>query len=95
MTNKGTETITMAVSNGHTFVDDILKGFVDEGVTVLSNTFDDSILKLKIEGTQKNATSATDRRILNNASGGDVWGTDTRINNGLPYLKCRYWEFMN
>lgn len=92
-TNK--DEIVVMLNNGRDFLDNWVKDFAGLGTKFDSKKFDRSLpFMVGSEYAPANASDTSKQQAITNilVSSDGIWGQNEAINNGFPYLKCRYWQ---
>lgn len=89
-TNK--DQLVIMVNNGRTFINQWFNDFAGLGTKIHTMSFDTTIGAMVGNGNTALNTNAIPAKDKLNNKGDGAWGVSSNINNGYPYLKCRYWQ---
>lgn len=94
-TGANKDKLVIMVNNGRTFINQWFNDFAGLGTKIHTMSFDSEINAMVGNGNTALKTNSIPAKNKLNNKGGGAWGVSTNINNGYPYLKCRYWQEVN
>lgn len=84
--------LVIMVNNGRTFINQWFNDFAGLGTKIHTMSFDSEVGAMVGNGNTALSTNSIPAKNKLNNKGGGAWGVSANINNGYPYLKCRYWQ---